>query len=136
MSKKTRKEFDELRRDLHKAIDDMTEDSAMLLCADGNSDNGKSIVAIRGSTKRITEFVAAAVGSIIEGAELSPVQAKMYLDTLQGAINTAAAKAAADTLANMSEEERNAVIAEMIAQVSAGIESMTETKEDAENADD
>lgn len=135
MSKETRKEFDELRKDLHKAIDDMTEDSAMLLCADCNNDAGESIVAVRGSAKRMTEFVAAAVGSIIEGMEISPVQTARYLETLRTAINHAAAEASANMLKNMSEEKRNAALAEMAADLSSMIEDAITGKEDTDDAD-
>lgn len=136
MSKETRKEFDELRKDLHKAIDDMTEDSTMLLCADcNNDDDGESVVAVRGSAKRMTEFIAAAVGSIIEGMEITPVQTARYLETLRTAINHAAAEASANMLKNMSEEKRNAALAEMAADLSSMIEDAITGKEDTDDAD-
>lgn len=135
MSKETRKEFDEFRKDLHKVIDDMTEDSAMLLCTNCNSGTGEPIVAVRGSAERMTAFVAAAVGSIIEGMEISPMQTARYLEMLREAINHEAAEVSANMLKNMSAEKRNAALAEMAADLSSMIEDVITGEEDTDDAD-
>lgn len=129
------KDFEEFRKDLHKAIDGMTEDSALLLCAECNPDGDETVVAVRGSAKRMMEFIAAAVGSIIEGMGITPVQTARYLETLRKAINTAAAEASANMLKNMSEEKRNAALAEMAADLSSMIEDAITGEEDTDDAD-